>query len=401
MRPSFVRHLNNSPAFAAAGSSPSEIDAANDAMTNQTSFFISTFRSNKREPKRSRTSGAMFAPPDVRQCKARCLPWRRMKTEPEVYSLIQRLYADLGREPAEIVRVRPLYGGWYNALKYEVVRRDGTVTAIRRKDVDDSNCDAMADALKTFAAPGTKACSCRHCGKWMHEHARYCSGCGNPIERSRDAFPVWKGPARPSSRRNIVTTAAVVMTAFTCAAGSLAYWAASRTPSFYSVTVQRPFVSADARATDTAAQPPSTAPAQGGPDTPIVTLSGPTPIEAAPQVTDDASSNSGIGPEPPHEKSVRALASSSPSRAITKRARHHLSAKAAHRHASSRQNAASAPRTVDIAYNRLSAAECAGGASGLFCREKLRFRLCKQRWSDTDVPGMSVCRVMAHAAPLS
>jgi hypothetical protein len=324
-----------------------------------------------------------------------------MKTEPEVYSLIQRLYADLGREPGEIVRVRPLYGGWYNALKYEVVRKDGTVTAIRRKDVDDSNCDAMADALKAFAAPGAKACSCRHCGKRMHEHARYCSGCGKFLERSRHAVPVWKGPALPSSRRNIVTTAAVVMTALTCAAGSVAYWAASRTPSFDSVTVQRPIVSAEARAADTAAPAPFIAPARGDPNIPTATLSQSTPVEAAPQVTDHASFYRGIRPEPTHQKTVPALASYSTSKTVIKGARRHLSAKAAHRHAAIRHHAAAAPHTIDVAYKRLSAAECAGGAPGLLCREKLRFRLCKQKWNDSDVPGMSVCRVMAHAAPLS
>jgi hypothetical protein len=161
-------------------------------------------------------------------------------------------------------------------------------------------------------------------------------------------------------------------------------------------------MSAEARAADTTAHSPSIAPAQGDPNIPTATLSRSTPIEAAPHVTDDASSDSGIRPEPPHQKTAPALASSSTSKTVTKRARHHLSAKAAHRHDSIRQHAAtSAPHTVDIAYKRLSAAECAGGAPGLLCREKLRFRLCKQRWSDRDVPGMSVCRVMAHAAPLS
>jgi hypothetical protein len=410
MRPSWVRHLNNSPASAAAGSSPNETDAADEAMTNQTLFFISTFRRSKHKAKcsvkyvfltaniprfrRDVCSGRHFT------SAKRCLPCLRMKTEPEVYSLIQRLYADLGCEPAEILRVRPLYGGWYNALKYEVVRKDGTVTAIRRKDVEDSNCDAMADALKTFAAPRARACSCRHCGKWMHEHARYCSGCGNSLERSRDAIPVGKGGAHPSSRRNIVSTAAVVVTALTCAAASVAYWAASRTPSFDTVTVQRPVISAEAPATHTAAQPPSNTPAQSDQDTRIAML--PTAVEAAHQVRNDtSSSDNGTRPELPQQKGMSAPVSSSRSKVVSKRARHHLSAKAAHRHSSSRQNPAAAPRTVDIAYKRLTAAECTGGAPGLLCREKLRFRLCRQQWIDTDVPGMSVCRVKAHSAPLS
>ena len=335
----------------------------------------------------------MFARADLHKCKARCLPWRRMKTEPEVYSLIQRLYSDLGREPAEIVRVRPLYGGWYNALKYEVVRKDGTVTAIRRKDVDDFNCAAIADALKTFAAPPSKACSCRHCGKWMHEHARYCSGCGNALGRSRDSVAV--GSQHAGTRRNIVSTAAVALTALTCAAAGVAYWAATGTPSFETVSVQHAGMSAEARAAHSVTQLPSYAPV------PVDLLTRPTAIEGADPVAHDVPPEQGTRPEPPHHKEASVAPSSAPSKAVSKRPRHHLSAKAAHRYAPSRPNAASTPRTVDIAYKRLSAAECAGGAPGLFCREKLRFRLCRQKWIDTDVPGMSICRVKTHTAPLS
>jgi hypothetical protein len=324
-----------------------------------------------------------------------------MKTETEVYSLIQRLYADSGGDSTQIVRVRPLYGGWYNALKYEVVRADGTVTAIRRKDVEDSNYDAMADALKTFATPGAHACSCRHCGKWMHEQARYCSGCGNRLEHAPDSVPVRKGPAQAAEPRNIVATAAVVMITLTCAAGGGAYWAVSRTPSFDSVAVQRPFMSSDAPVTHlAAAQPPLDAAAPNTSNSATAMLNQTTPLDAAPpHLTDDPNSRMESGL--PDVNSVAVRASSSTSKAAPKRVRHHASSRAANRHVSVRHRAAAEPRALDVAYKRLSGAECAAGTPGLFCREKLRFRLCKDRWTQSDVPGMSVCRVAAHAAPLS
>jgi hypothetical protein len=323
---------------------------------------------------------------------------RQMKTETEVYSLIQRLYADSGRDSAEIVRVRPLYGGWYNALKYEVVRADGTVTAIRRKDVEDSNYDAMADALKTFAIPRAQACSCRHCGKWMHAQARYCSGCGNRLEHAPDSVPVCKGPTPVARRRNVVATAALVMTTLTCAAGGVAYWAASRTPSFDGVAVQRPLMSSDAQVAHAA---PFDTAARNNSGSATVMLNQTTPLDAAPpQPTDHP--NSRTASRLADAKSVPVAASPPVSKAAPKRERHHmLSPRAASRHASVRRKAAPEPRALDIAYQQLSGAQCAGGAAGLFCREKLRFRLCKERWTQSDVPGMSVCRVVAHAAPLS
>jgi hypothetical protein len=317
-----------------------------------------------------------------------------MKTQTEVYSLIQRLYADSGGDSAQIVRVRPLYGGWYNALKYEVVRADGTVTAIRRKDVEDSNYDAMSAALKTFALPGAHACSCRHCGKWMHEQARYCSGCGNRLERAPDSVSVCKAAARSASRRNVVVSAAVVMTTLTCAAGGVAYWAADRTTPSDRVALERPFMASQAQAAAAAGFDPA---APNNTDSAAALLNRTAALDAAPpQLAHKADSRVKSGlPD------TKIRASSRASKAAPKHARHHASLRAAKRHVSVRPNPAPEPRALDVAYKRLSGAECAAGAAGLFCREKLKFRLCKDRWTQSDVPGMSVCRVVAHAAPLS
>ena len=76
-----------------------------------------------------------------------------MKTESEIRDLLARIYRELGKDPVELVRVAPLYGGWYNSLKYEVVRADDARTHIWRKDIEDTNQEAIAAALKAFAPP--------------------------------------------------------------------------------------------------------------------------------------------------------------------------------------------------------------------------------------------------------
>jgi hypothetical protein len=76
-----------------------------------------------------------------------------MLTEAEIFELVSRLYRDIGGDPRELVRVAPLYGGWYNALKFEVVRADNAKTWIWRKDIDGPDFDAIMQALKGFSEP--------------------------------------------------------------------------------------------------------------------------------------------------------------------------------------------------------------------------------------------------------
>lgn len=47
--------------------------------------------------------------------------------------------------------------------------------------------------------------------------------------------------------------------------------------------------------------------------------------------------------------------------------------------------------SIDEQHRQLSAAECPNGPGGLFCREKIRYRLCKNRWSASPAPGQSIC----------
>ena len=65
------------------------------------------------------------------------------------------------------------------------------------------------------------------------------------------------------------------------------------------------------------------------------------------------------------------------------------------------KKAADAPHTVDVVYRRIAAEKCSLGLKGSICREKLKLKLCKERWTDSNVPGMSVCRLTHRPGPLS
>lgn len=53
-----------------------------------------------------------------------------------------------------------------------------------------------------------------------------------------------------------------------------------------------------------------------------------------------------------------------------------------------------APRakTVDEVFSERLSAECSGGLGGVVCREKLRFVVCADRWSQSPPPGQTICR---------
>ena len=50
------------------------------------------------------------------------------------------------------------------------------------------------------------------------------------------------------------------------------------------------------------------------------------------------------------------------------------------------------PANIDAQFRQRAAAECDSGPGGLFCREKVRYRLCQHRWSASPPPGQSVCQ---------
>lgn len=48
--------------------------------------------------------------------------------------------------------------------------------------------------------------------------------------------------------------------------------------------------------------------------------------------------------------------------------------------------------SIDEQYNQRAASECPAGGSGFFCREKVRYQLCNNRWSASPQPGHSICQ---------
>ena len=59
-----------------------------------------------------------------------------MRTQSTTEALIRRLYQDVGH-PADLVQIRPIDGGWENALSYDITHRDGRKIRILRRFFDD------------------------------------------------------------------------------------------------------------------------------------------------------------------------------------------------------------------------------------------------------------------------
>ena len=60
--------------------------------------------------------------------------------------------------------------------------------------------------------------------------------------------------------------------------------------------------------------------------------------------------------------------------------------------AAAEKPAAPKAKTIDEVFNERLAVECSSGLSGLVCREKLRYAVCGDRWSQTPPPGQSICK---------
>lgn len=74
-----------------------------------------------------------------------------MRSQATVEALCRRLYHELGKDPAELVQIKPIDGGWDNALLYEVTRSDKKQTRIFRRDLDDDNNENIKDCLRSFS----------------------------------------------------------------------------------------------------------------------------------------------------------------------------------------------------------------------------------------------------------
>lgn len=74
-----------------------------------------------------------------------------MRTQATVEALCRRLYHELGKDPAELVQIKPIDGGWKDALSYEVTRSDKKQTRIFRQDLDYNNDESIKDCLRSFS----------------------------------------------------------------------------------------------------------------------------------------------------------------------------------------------------------------------------------------------------------
>lgn len=77
-----------------------------------------------------------------------------MRSEHEVLELLRAIYREVGGVPADLTSVRPLYGNWFNALRYELVRADTATMLLWRVDIDNLNRRPLTKALSTFVPDG-------------------------------------------------------------------------------------------------------------------------------------------------------------------------------------------------------------------------------------------------------
>lgn len=73
-----------------------------------------------------------------------------MRTQAQVQQLIRSLYQELGYDPAGLIQIKPVDGGWDDALSYEVTRQDSRCTRVWRSDLDDDNT-AIKACLSQFS----------------------------------------------------------------------------------------------------------------------------------------------------------------------------------------------------------------------------------------------------------
>lgn len=74
-----------------------------------------------------------------------------MRTQAEVEGIISRLYQQLGKDPTDLVRIKPIDGQWHDALSCQVTRQDQTQTRIWRSDLDDGNEHKIMQSLQGFS----------------------------------------------------------------------------------------------------------------------------------------------------------------------------------------------------------------------------------------------------------
>ena len=75
----------------------------------------------------------------------------QMHSEQQILNMLAPVYIELGDNPAHLVKVLPSYGGWLNALRFQVFRADGAVTWVLRADLATVNKSKLMKALREFS----------------------------------------------------------------------------------------------------------------------------------------------------------------------------------------------------------------------------------------------------------
>jgi hypothetical protein len=73
-----------------------------------------------------------------------------MQTQLDVESIVHRLYKKIGGNPLDLRLIKPIDGGWDNALSYEITRFDLKHTRVYRSDLDDQNEQKIETSLRNF-----------------------------------------------------------------------------------------------------------------------------------------------------------------------------------------------------------------------------------------------------------
>jgi hypothetical protein len=312
-----------------------------------------------------------------------------MKTEAELLDLLRDTYASQGRDPADIAGVRPLHGGWYNALKFEVIRADGQIAFVWRKDLDRGDHVALAESLSGFAAPNATIPLCSRCGKPLRRAARFCTGCGHVLQDLQHPARA-RQVSRTTRASNAMKNTVVIVVALTSIAAGLTYWSLRDSPTvaprvepvlLSHASPEQPMVSEPSG--HTAAVPSSTT------NDTKTDVQHPTAPQMPPTVTADRHASAPQA-KPAIRPAVRSKANGTRQHKVV-----------VHRTADKMQPKPLSRPSLDAFYHQTAARDCAQGFTGVLCREKLKFRLCEGRWTDHRVIGQVVCHVAKPVPPLS
>ncbi len=73
-----------------------------------------------------------------------------MTSRAHIEELVADLYHEVGGDPQDIVHIIPIDGDWPDARSYQIIRNDGAVAALYRKDIVNCAVANMRQSLRSF-----------------------------------------------------------------------------------------------------------------------------------------------------------------------------------------------------------------------------------------------------------